>query len=198
MELPVPRANQDAYNREKYDLENYKKPGLLARSTDWLHGGPDVSHAAKSGPPTMTDPKPTIPVSIPVVNTVQASDGAGAASGTTDVTATPIKDSGALDKQTDARSSGGAAQTAATDQPQQQGPLPTNRDKDLKKLREQQAKRQAKLDKKNKKKEQNGTSAQQNQSNANQGAQTPTGTPAATSTQPTTKPPSGQNPQPNQ
>jgi hypothetical protein len=148
----------------------------------------------------MTDPKPTIPVSVPVVNTVQASDGAAAASGTTDVTATPIKDSGALDKQTDARSSGGAAQTAAADQPQQQGPLPTNRDKDLKKLRELQAKRQAKLDKKNKKKEQqqNGTSAQQNQSNANQGAQTPTGTAAATSTQPTKQPPSGQNPQPNQ
>jgi outer membrane protein assembly factor BamD len=198
MELPVPAVNQDAYNREKYDLENYKKPGLMTRSTAWLHGGPDMSHAAKSGPPTMTDPKPTIPVSVPVVNTVQASNGAGTGLGS-DVTATPLKDSGALDKQPDARSGEGTAQAASKDQPQQ-GPLPTNRDKDLKKLREEQAKKQAKLDKKNKKKEQqNGTSTQQqNQSNATQGAQTPAGTPAATSTQPTAKQPSsGQNP-PNQ
>jgi outer membrane protein assembly factor BamD len=206
MELPVPKVDQAAYDREKYDLANYKKPGMLARSTEWLHGGPDTSHAAKSGEPTMKDPRPTIPVSIPVVNTVQASNSTGTDLGTNDVTATKLTDSGgALDKQTDARTAAGA-QTAPTDQaaaaPQ---PLPTNRDKDLKKLREQQAKKQAKLDKKNKKKEQpNGDSSSQNQSNPNQsnstqGAQTPTGTPAATSTQPATKqPPSGQNPQPNQ
>jgi hypothetical protein len=169
-----------------------------------------MSHAAKSGAPTMDPPKSTIPVSVPVINTAAAT-GNDSSSGTTDVTATThLNDSGAaLDKQPDARSSGGTAQTASTDQAQ--APLPTNRDKDLKKLREQQAKKQAKLEKKSKKNQQNGTvtqqnaaQSQQNQSNATQGAQTPTGTPAPSTpaatnaTQPPTKqPPSSSNPQPN-
>jgi outer membrane protein assembly factor BamD len=215
MELPVPQADRAAYDRQKYELANYKKPGMLARSTEWLKGNPDVSHAAKSGNPTMADPKATIPVSVPVVASAVAdtTNGTSTGSGTTDVTATRLTDSGgALDKQADARSSGGTAQTASTEQVQQ-APLPTNRDKDLKKIREQQAKKQAKLEKKKKKSDQqNGTvsqqnsaQAQQNQSNATQGAQTPLGTPAAstpattTSTQPPTKqPPSSQNPQPQQ
>lgn len=194
MELPVPQADPKSYERAKYELENYRRPGMLARTTQWLRSGPDVSHAAKSGPPTMTDPKPTIPVSVPVVNTADNSGGASGA-GTNDVTATRLTDNGtALDKQPDTRSSGGTA-PASTDQAQQ-APLPTNRDKDLKKLREQQAKKQAKLEKKNKKNQQNGTVTQQShpdQSNATQGAQTPTGTPAAsapaaaTATQPATK-----------
>jgi outer membrane protein assembly factor BamD len=212
MELPVPQADRAAYDREKYELANYRKPGMISRSTSWLRGGPDVSHAAKSGAPTMDPPKPTIPVSVPVVNTAETTNGTGAGSGTTDVTATThLSDSGAaLDKQPDARSSGGAAQTASTEQAQQ-APLPTNRDKDLKKLREQQAKKQAKLDKKNKKNQQNASASQQNaaqsqqnQSNATQGAQTPLGTPApstpaaATATQPPAKQPSsGSNPQQN-
>lgn len=213
MELPVPPADRAAYDREKYELANYKKPGMVSRSTEWVRGTPDTSHAAKAGSPTMTDPKPTIPVSIPVVATVEASNSAGAASGTTDVTVTKLNDNGALDKQPDARTtSAGTTQTAATD-PAQQGPLPTNRDKELKKFREQQAKKQAKLEKKNKKKQQqqDGTisqqdaaQSQQNQSNATQGAQTPLGTPAAStpaaaaSTTPATKPPSDQNPQQHQ
>jgi hypothetical protein len=215
MELPVPQVDRAALDRQKYELANYKKPGMLTRSTEWLKGNPDVSHAAKSGAPTMTDPKPTIPVSVPVVATVAAdTNGTNAGSGTTDVTATRLTDSGgALDKQADARSSGGTAQAASTEQVQP-APLPTNRDKELKKLREQQAKKQAKLEKKKKKSDQqNGTisqqnsaQAQQNQSNATQGAQTPLGTPAAstpaaaTATQPATgtKPPSSQNQQPEQ
>lgn len=203
MELPVPQADPKALAREKYELANYKKPGMLKDATAWLHGGPDVSHAAKSGEPTMTDPKPTIPVSVPVVNTVQASN-TGTGLGTTDVTATPVKDSTALDTKADARPTTGTTQTASADQAQQ-GPLPTNRDKELKKLREKQAKQQAKLEKKNKKKqEQNaGTisqqdaaaQSQQNQSGATQGAQTPAGTPAASTpaaaaaTNPATKQP---------
>jgi outer membrane protein assembly factor BamD len=214
MELPVPQADPKAYERAKYELENYRRPRMLARSTQWLRGGPDVSHAAKSGAPTMTDPKPTIPVSVPVVNTADNTSAGGSALGTNEVTATPLTDKGtALDKQPDARSSGGTAQAASSDQTQT--PLPTNRDKDLKKLREQQAKKQAKLEKKKKKDQQNGTITQQegaqsqpDQSNSTQGAQTPTGAPAvstpaaATGTQPATKqpgPPStGSNPQQNQ
>ncbi len=92
LEMPVPQADRAAYDREKYELANYKKPGMVSRSTGWLHGGPDVAHAAKSGAPTMTDPKPTIPVSVPVVNTVEASTANGSGSGTTDVRATRLSD----------------------------------------------------------------------------------------------------------
>lgn len=128
-----------------------------------------------------TDPKRTIPASVPVVNT-QSGEAVGTAGGTTDVSATTLTNSSALDKNPDARKPGGTTQTAA-DQPNQ--PLPTNRDKELKKFREQQAKKQAALEKKKKKQnkdqqpatqaQQSQGQAQQNQSNATQGAQTPTG-----------------------
>jgi len=157
LELPVPQVDQAAYDREKYEIENYKHPSLLARSTSWIHGGPDVSHAAKEGQPTMTDPKRTIPASIPVVNSEVASN-TGNGSGTTDVSATTVgANDTALEKNTDARTAGTAqagTQTAAPNQISQNQPLPTNRDAELKKYREKAAKRQAKLEKKKKKKEQ--------------------------------------------
>jgi len=157
LELPVPQVDQAAYDREKYEIENYKHPSLLARSTSWIHGGPDVSHAAKEGQPTMTDPKRTIPASIPVVNSEVASN-TGNGSGTTDVSATTVgANDTALEKNTDARTAGTAqagTQTAAPNQKSQNQPLPTNRDAELKKYREKAAKRQAKLEKKKKKKEQ--------------------------------------------
>ena len=157
LELPVPQVDQAAYDREKYEIENYKHPSLLARSTSWIHGGPDVSHAAKEGQPTMTDPKRTIPASIPVVNSEVASN-TGNGSGTTDVSATTVgANDTALEKNTDARTAGTAqagTQTAAPNQTSQNQPLPTNRDAELKKYREKAAKRQAKLEKKKKKKEQ--------------------------------------------
>jgi len=157
LELPVPQVDQAAYDREKYEIENYRHPSLLARSTSWIHGGPDVSHAAKEGQPTMTDPKRTIPASIPVVNSEVASN-TGNGSGTTDVSATTVgANDTALEKNTDARTAGTAqagTQTAAPNQTSQNQPLPTNRDAELKKYREKAAKRQAKLEKKKKKKEQ--------------------------------------------
>jgi len=157
LELPVPQVDQAAYDREKYEIENYKHPSLLARSTSWIHGGPDVSHAAKEGQPTMTDPKRTIPASIPVVNSEVASN-TGNGSGTTDVSATTVgANDTALEKNTDARTAGTAqagTQTAAPNQASPNQPLPTNRDAELKKYREKAAKRQAKLEKKKKKKEQ--------------------------------------------
>jgi outer membrane protein assembly factor BamD len=200
LEMPVPQADPAALARAKFEQENYHRPGLMAGMTGWLRGGPDVSHAAKSGQPTMTDPKRTIPASVPVVNT-QTGEPLGAPGGTTDVTATTLTGSSALDKNPDARKAGGTTQSAS-DQPNQA--LPTNRDKDLKRFREQQAKKQAALEKKRKKqnKEQQPATqaqqaqgqAQQNQSNATQGAQTPTGvsnavsTPAASSAAPTQPP----------
>ncbi len=171
LEIPVPQVDRAAYDREKYELENYHRPSLLARSTSFIRGGPDVSHAAKSGQPTMTDPKRTIPASVPVVNNTDTA-GSTSGSGTTDVSATTLAGSSALDKNPDARSSGGTAQTASN---QANQPLPTNRDKELKQLREKQAKKQAALDKKRKKKTQQ--TPDQSQPSQGQTTQRPGGTP---------------------
>jgi outer membrane protein assembly factor BamD len=179
MEMPVPQADRAAYDREKYELENYKKPGLMARSIDWLRSGPDLSHAAKAGTPTMTDPKRTIPASVPIPNAEVAS-AAGVGSGSAEVSAAPVSPTDtALDKKPDARSSA-TAPTSSSTAPQTAQPLPTNRDKELKKYRDEQAKKQAKLNKKKKKKEK-GSGDQQTQS---QPGQTPTGQPATSSAVP--------------
>jgi len=151
LELPIPKPDPNALARAKYEQANYHKPGMVGHSTGWLHSGPDVSHAAHSGAPTMTNPKVTIPGSIPLPAPDTGTTALAANGGTpsTDVSATPVSGSSALDTNPDARSSGGTAQ-ASTNQPAAQ-PLPTNRDKDLKQMREKQAKKQAKLDKKKKK-----------------------------------------------
>jgi hypothetical protein len=128
----------------------------------WMKGGPDVSHAAKSGNPTMTDPKKTLPASIPVVNNEETASTAPGG-GTTDVSATPVTGSSALDTKPDARTTSTqtpAGQTpAAPASPTPAGanaavssqPLPTNRDKELEQVRKKQAKQQEKLNKKKKK-----------------------------------------------
>ncbi len=174
MELPVPPADPAAVAREKFEAANYKKPGLMTRSMEWMKGAPDVSHAAKTGSPTMHDMARTIPVSVPVATNNDAGGAAGAGSGTTDVSARQVSSTDTtLDKAPDVRSTGaantsgntsagGSANTAAQ-------PLPTNRDKELKKYREQQLKKQEKLAKKKKKPD------QQNQSQQN-GAQPAGGT----------------------
>jgi outer membrane protein assembly factor BamD len=162
MELPIPAADEAALKRQQWENENYRKPGMMARSMGILKGGPDVEHSAKSGPPTMTDPKRTMPASIPVVNAEVAANGA-APTGTTDVSATPVSSTGgALDTKPDARTEEGAAAAAtpaattpADAKPATPAasntPLPTNRDKEIAKMRELQAKKQAKLNKKKKK-----------------------------------------------
>jgi len=174
MELPVPSVDRAAYDRMKYEQENFHRQGLLARSTGFLRGTPDLSHAAKSGQPTMTDPKPTIPASVPVANTGDTATTTGTASGTTDVSATTVGSNAALDKNPDARNS---ARTAPSTPPQANQPLPTNRDAELKKLREKQAKKIAKLRKKKSKDQNQQPAAQPKQSLATQGAETPLGAP---------------------
>ncbi|MBV9611301.1 MAG: outer membrane protein assembly factor BamD, partial [Acidobacteriaceae bacterium] len=186
LEMPIPQADRAAYDREKYEQANYKRPGMVARSTGWLHGGPDVSHAAKSGPPTMSDLKRTVPASVPVpANSLTAGTTAAGGTGSMDVSATQVNGTSALDNKPDARSSGGTAQTNSNP-----APLPTNRDKDLKKLREQQAKKQAKLDKKKKKQEQNSDRAPQTQSGAQNPQTAPAGTPPSSAPGATTAKPS--------
>jgi outer membrane protein assembly factor BamD len=148
MELPVPPVNQAALDRAKWEKENYKKPSMLSRSMGLMSGSPDLSHAAHSGQPTMTDPKRTMPASIPVVNN-EATPTSG--TGTTDVTASNAT-SNALEKQPDARTTQGAG-SSSTSSPTAaaNAPLPTNRDAQIAKMRALQAKKQAKLDKKKKK-----------------------------------------------
>src|SRR5690348_15837553 len=95
-----------------------------------MKGGPDVSHAAHSSYPTMTDPHKTLPARIPVVNTQEtASDTAG--NGTTDVSATQVTCSIALDTKPDARTNGTDAAPAPVTNPAASQPLPINRDKEL-------------------------------------------------------------------
>jgi outer membrane protein assembly factor BamD len=159
MELPIPAADEAALKREQWEKENYHKPGMMARSMGVLKGGPDLEHSAKSGAPTMTDPQRTMPKSIPVVNNAEVAANGAAPTGTTDVSVTPNSTSGALDTKPDARTAEGGAAAAATPADPKPAaapaaantPLPTNRDKEIAKMRDLQAKKQAKLNKKKKK-----------------------------------------------
>lgn len=148
MEMPIPQVDQQALARAKFEAANYHQPGLLYRSTEWMRGSPDLSEAAKEGAPTMTDPKPTFPASIPMVNTNGETEIAGNATGTgtTDVTASQINGTSALESNPDARTAAPSKTTQAKQQQQQ--PLPTNRDEELKKYRAKQAKKQAQMAKK--------------------------------------------------
>ncbi len=108
LELPVPEADPKAVARMKYDKENYHRPSMTHRGMAFMSGKPDVSHAAQTGEPTMTNPTPTIPVSVPLP--VQAS--------VNEVTVAPVTDPTALDKLPDARSnpagSGGTSTSSGT------------------------------------------------------------------------------------
>jgi hypothetical protein len=159
---------------------------MMSRSMDLLHSGPDVSHAARSGPPTMTDPKRTLPASIPAANNAQTAS-AGGGTGTTEVSATPVGTSNALETKPDARTGTDGTPAATTSQAPAANnqPLPTNRDKDLAKMREIQAKRQAKLNKKKKKKTESEPAAAQ----PNQTATPAAATPAPAATTPAAAPP---------
>jgi len=95
MEMPVPQADPAAYARMKYEAEHREKAGMIGRSTGFLKRGPDVHMAAKSGNPAMTTLSPTVPASVPMP--------AGAGGGVTDVTASTITGTSALDTQKDAR-----------------------------------------------------------------------------------------------
>jgi outer membrane protein assembly factor BamD len=179
MELPVPQADPGAVSREKFEEANYHKPGMMTRSMEWMKGSPDVSHAAKMGAPTMHDMVRNIPVSVPAASNNEAGATSGTGSGTTDVTARQVSNTDTtLDKAQDVRSTSATAGTASSTTNSSASnaaaqPLPTNRDKELKKYREQQLKKQEKLAKKKKKQDkqdnQNGNAqpAQSQSANAN-------------------------------
>jgi hypothetical protein len=111
----------------KYESENVTKKGMLGKAWAPFSKSPDVTQAAKSGAPTMTTLRPTIPASVPVP--------AGAQGGVTDVTLSTgaTGSDSALASQPDARlnqpaAGGTTAPAATTPAPAAaQEPLPANR-----------------------------------------------------------------------
>jgi outer membrane protein assembly factor BamD len=101
LELPIPEADPAAVARMKFEQENRTKAGPIKSATGFLRSAPDTSMAAKSGTPTMTNPKPTIPATVPSQVAAQT--------GITDVTVAPVTDPTALERLPDARTAEGAA-----------------------------------------------------------------------------------------
>ncbi|MGE5644279.1 MAG: outer membrane protein assembly factor BamD [Acidobacteriota bacterium] len=136
MEKPIPEPDQVAMQRQKYELENREKPGMMSHFWGIFRKGPDMSMAAKSGEPAMESLRPRVPVTVPVT--------APPGEGSSDVTATTISGSSALDTKPDARQNQPkpqdqtAAPAPASDQQQQQQPASDNNTKKKKKSKNQQ------------------------------------------------------------
>ncbi len=113
MEKPIPEPDPVALARQKYELENMDKPGMMSHFWGMFRKSPDVSLAAKSGQPAMESMRPTVPVTVPV----SAPAGTGA-----DVTATTITGPSALDTQPDARMSQQPQQQQQQQQPSNNEP----------------------------------------------------------------------------
>ena len=107
---PVPEADPVAYARMKYEMENRNGTNLIGHIWSAFRKSPDMSLAAKSGTPTMTGLRPTIPASVPQPQ--------GAATGVgSDVTVSTISDSKELDNRPDARMNPPAPASAGTAAP---------------------------------------------------------------------------------
>lgn len=105
MEQPIPEPDPVALARMKYELENYRKPGLMSHFWGIFRKSPDVRAAAKSGEPAVTTLRPTVPVSVPAA--AEAGGGVSA-----EVTVSTVSDSSALDTKPDARRNPPAAEGA--------------------------------------------------------------------------------------
>ncbi len=107
LELPVPAADKEAVAHMEYEKDHHVRPGFISRETLWLRRGPDMSSAAHSGDPAMTNMRPSVPPLVP--------QPAGANAGFSgDVTATTVGNSTALDTKPDARANPPAATPAAS------------------------------------------------------------------------------------
>ena len=124
LEMAIPEADPVALNRMKYEQENRTKAGLTHSTLDLVRRGPDTHLAAKSGTPSMTPMRASVPDSVPVPAASTGFSG--------DVTVQTVTDPSALNNQPDARlappaqASGTPAAPAAPAQPQEQQPLPVN------------------------------------------------------------------------
>ena len=152
MEVPVPQSSREAYDRQKYDIDNYKSPSMVSRSAGFLFRGPDVSHAAQSGQPPMQDKAFPIPASVPKANNNLDANASGTGGGTTDIQGGVATDSSKLDQGQDARQqtsgTSGTNTAASTTPPAAADPMPTNHDAELKKARERATKMAKKKSKK--------------------------------------------------
>ncbi|HUO30443.1 MAG TPA: outer membrane protein assembly factor BamD [Bryobacteraceae bacterium] len=101
MKRPVPEADPVAYARMKYELENHTNEKLVTRALDMFRTRPDTTGAAKSGTPTMTAMRPTIPASVPQVPGAAAPGANGSV--TSDVAVSTVSDTKELDSRPDAR-----------------------------------------------------------------------------------------------
>jgi outer membrane protein assembly factor BamD len=145
MELPVPTPTQAALERAKFEQENFKKLSMTKKAMNFVKSSPDLSHASHSGEPTMTDPKKTMPASIPIVNPVAESAAPG-----TDGAPAPTKSDVTVDPKAETTLGTGLEKKVPDAGPQ---PLPTNRDKEIEAMKVKQKKLQDKAAKKNKKKQ---------------------------------------------
>jgi outer membrane protein assembly factor BamD len=137
LELPVPDADPAAAARMKYEAANRVKPGLVQRYMDPFGRAPDMSAAAKTGTPTMTNPKAQIPASVPAP--------AGAA-GVSDVTVSPVNGTSALDTNPDARAKPptepATPGAAAAKNPDPQAVVDAKTAKDAKNVKQKKQKKQ--------------------------------------------------------
>lgn len=97
LEAEVPEADPVAVARMKYEQENRTKTGMMHDFWGIFKKSPDMTMAAKSGTPSMTSARPTIPVSVPVP--------AGVPGGINDLGGTVITGKSDLDTKPDARQS---------------------------------------------------------------------------------------------
>jgi outer membrane protein assembly factor BamD len=116
LEMPIPEPDPKAIAHMRFERENRTKPGMISRDTQFLKRGPDVSMAAKSGMPTMTNPKQSVPLSVPVAAASLASP--APVTGVNDVTIAPVANgTSALDTKPDARTTLPANATPADGAP---------------------------------------------------------------------------------
>jgi len=145
LEVPIPEADRAAYDREKYDLENYKGPSMFRKSAGFLLSSPDVTHAARTGQPTMKDAAFPIPASVPKANTEEANTNANGAGGTTDVQGAVVQNSTQLEQGKDARQT-----VKPVNNPAVNAAMPSNHDAELKAMRDRAIKQSKKRKKKEK------------------------------------------------
>ena len=114
LEMPIPEADPRALAHMKYEMENRTKLGLITRDTQFLKRGPDTSMAAKSGMPTMNNPKQSVPLLVPTPASTAATN--LPSTGVNDVTIAPVENgaASALDTKPDARPVATAAKVDPT------------------------------------------------------------------------------------
>jgi outer membrane protein assembly factor BamD len=107
MNRPVPDSDPVAEARQKFELENRTKPGLMTKVFGPFNERPSTLNAAKSGTPAMETFKPTMPLDVPAT--------AQGVQTTNEVTIGPVNNQDILGKAPDARTTAaGTPPTPAT------------------------------------------------------------------------------------